>query len=374
MAAVTSHFAISLFSSIVASNPRDNVVFSPMSTASALALVAAGARENTLNEIAKVFACSEGRNDGLAKTILEEAQKTAERCTKTCTLKSANGIWLENDLSVAESYKNFLEMFAAEVAKVDFKTNSAMATEKINKWVEEQTSKKIPKLFPDGALDETTRAVLVNAMYFKGSWLQPFDKKMTSSAPFYVTADSEVNVEMMYHSGDFRYLYDGEKSCDLVELEYEGSAFSMILVVPQEIDGINGLMSSISLQQFSTWMKDLEASMEEKVDVFLPKFKVSYKTDLKKSLQLLGINEMFSNKANLTGISESGNLYVSRALHEAVIEVNEEGTEAAAATGIGISFMSLPPQVRADKPFLYMIVGKKTRNIVFIGKMNDPSK
>lgn len=345
-----------------------------MSISSALALVAAGAKGKTLDEIARSIAWNAGSNDRLAMAILEEAQRTANQCTKACSLKSANGIWLENDFIVNSSYQKFLETFAVEVAKVDFKRDSSGATKSINKWVEDQTNKKISQLFPEGVLNEMTRAALVNAMYFKGSWLVPFNKESTSPAPFFVTNNKKVEVKMMYHSGDFKYLYDMERACDLVQLEYEGGSFSMILVVPQEIEGLNRITSTFNLEQFLKWKNTLDSSPKENIDVFLPRFKVSQKINLKTSLQGLGINEMFSEKANLTGISEAGNLYVSSALHEAVIEVNEEGTEASAATGLGINFMSLPPQIRADKPFLFMVVSSKTNNIVFIGKVNDPSK
>ena len=374
MAAVTSHFAISLFSSIISSVPHDNVVISPASISSALAMIAAGARGKTLEEIEKAFAKSSDKDFGLATSILQEANMSALECTDSCSLKSANGVWLDKEFIVSTSYKKFMERFGLEAAKADFKTDSAGSTRKINKWVEEHTNNKISKLFQDGDLDELTRTVLVNAIYFKGNWLVPFDKEQTSTAPFYVTSDKKVDTKLMYHSGEFRYLNDMEKNCDIVELEYEGSAFSMIVIVPHEIDGLHRITSTISLPQFAKWITDLERSQKETVDIFLPKFKASHRVDLKKSLGSLGISEMFCDRANLTGISEAGNLYVSSAVHEAIIEVNEEGTEAAGATGIGIGFMSLPPQVRADRPFLFAVFSHKTNSIVFMGKMIDPSK
>lgn len=374
MAAVTSHFAISLFTSIISSKPQDNVIISPTSVSSALAMVAAGARGKTFDEIEQAFGWKSGSNDGLVKEILQEANKLSKDCTKSCSLKSANGIWLDNDFSLTASYKSFLEKFGLEVSKVDFKTDSLGATEKINKWVEEHTNKKIAKLFQDGDLNELTRTVLVNAIYFKGNWMIPFNKEHTSTAPFYITGDKKVDVKLMYHSGDFRYVNDMKSNCDIVQLEYEGSAFSMIIIVPHEIDGLSSVTSDISFSQFAKWKKDIEGSEKENIDLFLPKFKVSHRVDLKKSLASLGITEMFCDRANLTGISEARNLYVDSAVHEAVIEVNEQGTEAAGATGIGIGYMSLPPQVRADRPFLFMVVSHKTNSIVFMGKMADPSK
>ena len=374
MAAVTSQFAISLFTSLIASKPQENVIISPTSVSSALALVAAGARGKTLDEIEKAFAWKAGSNDGLATAIFQEGQKLAKECSKSCSLKSANGIWLDNEFIVNESYKNFLGTFGLKTAKVDFKTDSQGATEKINRWVEEHTNKKITKLFQERVLDDLTRMVIVNAIYFKGNWLMPFDKEHTVAAPFHVGKGKEVNVQMMYHSGEFRYINDMKANCDIVQLQYEGSEFSMIAIVPHEIDGLARVTSSMDLSQFGKWKTELEASVKETVDVFLPKFKVSHRVDLKKSLGSLGISDMFCDRANLTGLSKAGNLYVSSAVHEAVIEVNEEGTEAAGATGIGIGFMSLPPQVRADRPFLFMIVSHKTNSIVFLGKMVDPSK
>jgi len=374
MAALTSHFAISLFSSIISSVPNDNVVISPASISSALAMIAAGARGKTLKEIEKAFAKSNDKDFGLATLILQEANRSALECTDSCSLKSANGVWLDKEIIVNTPYKKFIETFGLEAAEVDFKTDVAGSTRKINKWVEEHTKKKISKLFQDGDLDELTRTVLVNAVYFKGNWLVPFDKEQTSIAPFYVTSDKKVDAKLMYHSGEFRYLNDMEKNCDIVQLEYEGSAFSMVVIVPHEIDGLHRITSTISLAQFTKWIADVRGSQKETVDVFLPKFKASHRVDLKKSLESLGISEMFCDRADLKGISEAGNLYVSSAVHEAVIDVNEEGTEAAGATGIGIGFMSLPPQVRADRPFLFAVLSHQTNSIIFMGKMTDPSK
>ena len=370
--AATNQFAITFFSTLVAPNQNENVIFSPISISSAVALVAAGAEGKSLDEIEKGFGWN-GERKQLATTVLTETKETVDECNSSCILKSANGIWLAKEFTISKSYESFLRQYGINVSETDFRNNHVKATSLLNEWVSERTKKHISGLFASGQLDEATKAVIVNALYFKGSWLHPFDIAMTHDADFHVSSTKTVSVKMMYHSGEFRYIYDSQNKCDVIQLDYTSSAYNMVVIVPHEIDGLLGVTSSISLAKVSKWIDSLASSYPEKVDVFLPKFKVSQKIDLKKHLMKLGINQVFTDKANLSGITAAEDLYVSSAVHKAFLEVNEEGTEAAAATEIGISLMSLPPQVRADRPFVFMITSRKTGSIIFLGRIFDPS-
>lgn len=373
-AAITTQFAISFFTALISQDSEENLLCSPASISSALALVAAGSRGNTLDEIGKVFGLKHDSSvDLLASKVLKEMKDSVQECSGACALNAANALWLEQDFEALKSYTDFLKAFDVVVSKADFKNNSKDAAAKVNKWVSDITNGKIMKLFPDGQLDETTKAVLVNALYFKGSWAKPFDKKLTKNSDFHVSSSTPpISVDMMFHSGDFKYLY--QYDCSLVELPYASGEFSMTILVPHEIDGLSVIQSSINLDKITTWMKSLQGAEKETVDVFLPKFKVSQKIDMKSHFSGLGVKDMFTNKADLSGISGGKDLYISSAFHQAVVEVNEEGTEAAAATGLGVSFMSLPPELRADRPFLFWISSSKTNSLLFLGKVYNPNK
>ena len=371
--AVTTQFAISFFTALISQDSEENVLCSPASISSALALVAAGSRGNTLDEIRKVFSLNHDSFSDLASKVLKEMKETSQGCHGTCALNAANGLWLEQDFEALKSYTDFLKAFEVVVSKADFKNNSKEAAANVNKWVSDITNGKIMKLFPDGQLDENTKAVLVNALYFKGSWATPFDKTLTKKSDFHVSPSTPpISVDMMFHSGDFKYLYQDD--CALVQLPYASGEFTMTVLVPHETDGLNSIQSSLNLDRITAWMESLQGTEKETVDIYLPKFKVSQKIDMKSHLAGLGVKDMFTNKADLSGISGGKDLYVSSAFHQAVVEVNEEGTEAAASTGFGISFMSLPPEVRADRPFLFWITSSKTNSLLFLGKVHNPNK
>nr|Q6J201.1 RecName: Full=Serine protease inhibitor; AltName: Full=Jellypin; Short=JP; Flags: Precursor [Cyanea capillata]AAT35220.1 serine protease inhibitor jellypin [Cyanea capillata] len=371
-AAVSSQLAISFFSSLIVPGAEKNVVCSPLSISSALALVAAGSRGKTLKEIADALNWREDA-DGLAKALLAEAEKAAQNCDASCPVKTANNVWVDNEFKILDSYRDLLKSFAVNVGKADFKKHSSDETIKINSWIEDHTNKKIRDFFPPGELSEATKAVLVNALYFKGKWAEPFDMESTRDDTFHVSNSKEVQVKMMYHSAELKYFMDENSKCDLVELPYSSKAFSMMLIVPHEVEGLSAVQSSLSLSQVSGWISNVQSAAPQTVDVFLPRFKVSQKVNMKDNLKSLGINDMFSMQANLSGIAGSHDLFVSSAIHQAVIEVNEEGTEAAAATGFGVNFMSMPMQVRADKPFLFLIISNVTKSILFIGKIANPA-
>lgn len=371
-AAVSSQLAISFFSSLIIPGAENNLVCSPLSISSALALVAAGSRGKTLKEIADALNWGEDAK-GLAKALLTETEKAAQNCGVSCPVKTVNKVWVDNEFKILDSYSELLKSFAVDVGKADFKKHSSDETTKINSWVEDQTNKKIRDFVPPGEISQTTKAVLVNALYFKGKWAEPFDMQFTRDDTFHISNSKEVSVKMMYHSAKLKYFMDEKSKCDLVELPYSSKAFSMLIVVPHEVEGLSDVQSSLSLSQVSSWISNVQSAHPQTVDVFLPRFKVSQKVNMKDHLKQLGITDMFSRQADLSGIAGSHNLFVSSAMHQAVIEVNEEGTEAAAATGFGINFMSMPMQVRADKPFLFLIISNVTKSILFIGKIANPA-
>ncbi len=302
---------------------------------------------------------------------MTEAKKAMSSCDATCPVRSANNVWVEDEFKLLDSYLDFLKSFGVQVKAADFKGNSSQATSSINNWVQQQTNDKIRDLFLPGQINQDTKAVLVNALYFKGDWAVPFDERFTQDSEFHVSNDKQVQVKMMYRSGEYKY--SRKENYDLIELQYSSKSFSMVLVVPDDIDGLDKLQSKLTPALVSDWVKGVQSETPMEVDVFLPKFKVSHKADLKQHLESLGMKTMFSQSADFSGMAGVPDLYVSKAVHQAVIEVNEKGTEATGATGIGMADFSMPPEVRADKPFLFMIIANDSKSILFIGKVGNPS-
>eukprot|EP00794_Sanderia_malayensis_P019718 gene19719-21664_t len=381
MAAISGQLAISLFSTLIVPPADPNLVCSPLSITSALALVAAGSKGKTLQEISKSLKWGEEKDDTLlAKALLTEAGNVTScnladgaSTSSECPIKSANNMWLDNDLTLLETYRSFLKSFHVSIQQADFRKDSTKITSEVNEWVAKQTNQKIRDLFSSDQINQDTSAVIVNALYFKGQWAIPFDKTTTHDSIFHVSKTKQVPVKMMFHTDEYKYFVDRSKNCDVLELPYTSKSFRMILVVPHEIDGLTQVQSSLDLKLISSWINSVQSARTETIDVFLPRFKVSQKINLKEKLKQLGISALFTENADLSGISGSRNLYVSSAVHQAVIEVNEEGTEATSATGIGMNFMSLPTQLQVNKPFLFMIIHNETKSVLFIGRVADPS-
>lgn len=259
--------------------------------------------------------------------------------------------------------------------RLDFVGQTERARQTINSWVADNTEQKIKDLIPAGVLTRDTSLVLTNAVYFHGLWSAPFDQQATEEADFYLGADRTTRVPLMHQQKRFRYAVDD--GVQILELPYGEDDLSMVVLLPEAREGLARLESSLSLLNLQKWLK--QVSLRE-VIVHLPRFKTTSQFELSETLASLGMVSAFDpSRADFSGINGKRNLYISAALHKAYVDVNEEGTEAAAATGIVISRSSIavvpekPPVFRADHPFVFLIRDRRSDAILFLGRLLDPS-
>jgi len=353
----------------------DNLFYSPTSIVVSLAMVFLGSGGNTAHQLAKTLKwySHEFEDVHLALKSLQEAIKESEH--DNLELKIANRIWGHEHLDeTAEFQESSLTFYNTRIAKVDFKESYERAREEINRWVEETTARKIRGFLPPGAVNQDTRLALINAIYFKGTWLHAFKPEKTHHARFYTGSDREnvVEVEMMSRTSKHSYFVDKENDCKVIELPYSGDDISMLIALPSEIDGVSQLELVINSVMMSQWIMSLENTT---VKVSLPKFILSQHFELKEVLNKLGIIDLFvPGIADLSGISSVESLYVSHVIHKAHININERGTEATAASGVVMQKRSLdmPPEFYANHPFLFIIYQKTSSAILFMGRVKKP--
>ena len=352
---------------------NENLFYSSASLLIALAMTCFGARGKTAEELESVLHLIPDSSSGPnMKKFLSSLNSSSDNNTKLLT---ANKLFIEKSLEILKSYRaGMQEFYESEITSVDYKQRTEEVREEINKWVEQKTNDKIKGLIPPGMLSSDTRLVLVNAIYFKGLWLQPFLKEETFPGTFFVAANEKVQVQMMRQEGHFKFFESKELGCQILEMPYIGSKMSMVIFLPVETDGLGSLEGMIAYDNFEKSLSTLDSSRPEEMEVFLPKFKLTQQFSLNDVLSKMGASEMFiAGKADFSGIT-ADSLYVSQVVHKAFIEVNEEGTEAAAATGIGVNALSLKPMFNVDHPFLFFIRHSDTGAILFMGRLLKPSE
>jgi serpin B len=245
------------------------------------------------------------------------------------------------------------------------------ARQTINRWVEEQTKDKIKDLIQPGILDRMTRLVLTNAIYYKAPWQTPFYESLTKPEEFQVTVDQKVKVPTMHHEGGFKYLDGG--NFQLLDMPYKSQEQSMLVLLPKKIDGLIELEKTLTPPNLESW---LAKSRRQEVRVTFPKFKFTREFELNKKLAEMGMPLAFSDRADFSGMDGRKDLFISNVIHKAFVDVHEKGTEAAAATAIGVKATSAPPvptQVfKADHPFVFVIRDNRTGSILFLGRVTNP--
>lgn len=258
------------------------------------------------------------------------------------------------------------------MAQVDFVSQTERTRRTINEWVERQTNDRIRDLLPSGSLSNLTRLVLTNAVYFKGQWEHAFPTEATRDAPFHVSASRKVDVPLMYQ--EERFLYGKTDDLQMLEMSYIGEHLSMLILLPREKDGLPDLEQRLTAEhvvQLTSGMR------KQNVHVHLPRFRLTEKLTLKSVLSALGMPSAFEpDRADFSAMNGDRDLFISAAIHQAFVEVNEEGTEAAAATGaiVGITSAPLEPEVfRADRPFVFLIRDHRSGSILFLGRVADPN-
>ena len=364
-----NQFAFDLYSRY---KNQGNVFFSPCSISTALAMTYEGARGQTAEEMKNVFYFPE--DNLLRRSAFARLYNEINKKDKEYRLSTANALWAQKDFTFLQEYFNTIDQYyGGKVTNLDFIGETEKSRKIINDWVEDQTNDKIKDLIPPNAVNSLTRLVLTNAVYFKGDWVLKFDKRKTTETDFRVSSSKTVQVPMMSLTGEkAKFNYAEDEQLQIIELPYEGNELSMLVLLPKE-DNLQALEDSLSPEQLNAWRDTL---YETQIDVYLPKFKLETKYFMAQDLEQMGMPTAFQwPGADFSGMTGKDDLFISAVIHQAFVEVNEEGTEAAAATAVVMTMgMAMPNEFRADHPFIFIIQQKDTGNILFLGKITDPSQ
>lgn len=355
-----------------------NLFFSSSSISMALAMTYAGSAGDTEAEMAKTL------HFEMPKNQVHNEMRALQNYWTTPDKQTGIRLNLANRLWGQESYKflpEFLsvtrEKYGVELARLDFRRANE-ASEEINKWVSDQTEGKITDLMSPDALSSVPRLVLTNAVYFKGNWSEPFKKSRTKEEDFHLTATDIIKVPLMHRWDEFRY--GAVDNLQILKLPYGDGSISMVVLLPAKKDGLANLEATLTFQNLQRWLKSVRH--EDEVKVYLPKFKTTAEFMLSGTLQSLGMKSAFNpDAADFSGITESEDVFISAVIHKAFVEVNEEGTEAAAATGIAMAGSAAPieeqkepPVFRVDHPFVFLIQDNRNDAILFLGRVTNPLK
>ncbi len=368
-------FAFDLYSHINNNGDR-NLIFSPFSISSALAMTYAGARAETESQMSHTLHFTPNRD--VFQTQYGDYLGAIERDTGAgLQLCVANSLWAQQNYSFSHLFCKIIDSnYKSTVHRVNFadRTERERARKEINNWVAQKTDSKIKELISPGVLDNFTMMVIVNAIYFNGKWSSKFDKKLTCEDRFRITSAKEMKALFMHKFGKYNCYEDGRIKA--VEIPYAGKTTSMIIILPDSPDSMKNIESSVNAGYFN---KIVNLLQEKEVQLSLPKFKADSRFELGKPLAAMGMPDAFNEKADFSGMSaksEKG-LFISRVIHEACIDVTEEGTEAAAATAvIGKIALAPPPQnifiFNVNHPFIFIIKDNVTQGVLFMGEVYNP--
>lgn len=368
LAEANTAFAFDLYAQL--RGAEGNLFISPLSISSAMAMVYAGAAGATAPEMAAAlhFPSDASKAHAGFEALLDSLHESAESGGR---LEIANALWADEHYNFREDYIALLEKhYRARADEVDFRNKTEKARQTINAWVAEHTNDKIAELLKPGVLTGDTRLVLTNAVYFKSRWLTPFHKDATEEGPFHGPS-GDVPAFFMRSGGKYPYAEHGD--CQIVELPYAGETTSMVIILPKSAGGLDKVEAQLEAEWFAQATKKLRA---RQVHLAIPRFTDGYACRLEKTLADLGMKTPFTARADFSGMDGTRELFLSAVVHETFIEVNEEGTEAAGATGAAVATTSMPAEppveFRADHPFIYLIRHRPTGTILFLGRLTEP--
>ena len=386
-------FALDLYARL--RGEEGNLFLSPFSLSTALAMTYAGADGETGTqiygalrfprdgmtapfelgngqemEVVRFIPWERARFHAAFKALREDMDARQER--GDYRLSVANALWGQKGYGFLDEFLAVTRSnYGAGLREVDFAGDTEGARKTINQWVEQQTEDRIEDLVPPGVLDALTRLVLTNAIYFKGDWAAQFDPGATAEAPFTLSDGKKATVQMMRQKARFAYLE--APAFQALALPYRGEDLSMVVLLPREPDGLAALEELLAPQSLEHWLGSLQ---EREVQLFLPRFKMMSQFSLKDVLKAMGMTDAFdANAADFSRMNGKKDLHVTAVIHEAFVEVNEEGTEAAAATGVVVGLTSVGPMpavFRADHPFIFLIRDNATGSILFLGRLAEP--
>ncbi|XP_051465190.1 heterochromatin-associated protein MENT-like [Apus apus] len=406
MSTSVGKFTVDLFNKLNENNKGKNIFFSPWSISSALALTYLGAKGNTATEMAEVLHFTQAARDEGSSSVarpsrgrpkrrkMDPEHKQAEdihsgfkqlltainKPRSTYSLKSANRIYVEKTFLLLPRYIQLSKKYyKAEPEKVNFKTSPEPSRKQINAWVEKQTEGKIKNLLGSQDVTKTTMLILVNAIYFKAEWATKFQAGKTDLQPFRLSKNKTKLVKMMYMRDTFPVLIMETMNFKIIELPYVKHELSMFILLPDDIKdsttGLEQLEKELTYEKLSKWT-DSKKMTETLVDLYLPKFKMEERYDISDNLISMGMHSAFSSNADFTAMSEKSGVQISKVFHKSFVAVDEEGTEAAAATAVIVELGSAPVshvlKFRVDHPFHFFIRHNKSKTILFFGRFCSP--
>ncbi|XP_023121131.2 leukocyte elastase inhibitor-like isoform X1 [Amphiprion ocellaris] len=421
LAQANTKFSLALFKTLSDNDKTANLFYSPFSISSALAMVMLGAGGNTEAEMSKVLCFTKPKEPQQAEPPMQMQMQMQQQQHNPFTLppgllKIKESTCLKTDACKAEVHSDFGQLLSelnqsdapyalsvanrlygeqsyqfvedflgktkkhynAELESVDFITSHEAARLNINSWVEERTQGKIKDVLAQGVVDSMTRLVLVNAIYFKGNWNKQFQESSTRDTPFRLNKNETKSVKMMHQKTKFPLTYIPEANCQILEMPYKGKELSMLIFLPNEMEdsttGLEKLEKELTYETFVDWTRP-DMMDEVEVQVALPRFKMEEKYDMKNILVSMGMVDAFDMaKSDFSGMSPANDLVLSKVIHKAFVEVNEEGTEAAAATAaiMMLRCAMRTPTFIADHPFLFFIRHNPSMSILFAGRYCSP--
>jgi serpin B len=361
-----NQFSFELFRQTDQTEPDKNIFISPMSISLALGMTFNGAEGET--EAAMRRALKYGQ---LNKIEINEFYKTLiddlNTLDTSVIMKIANSIWLRENYQIKPE---FLELnrkyFDSRVEAINLDAQESI--DMINNWVSEKTNGKITKII-SYPVHPNVMMYLINAIYFKGTWTYEFDPERTSPMPFHVTAEKDTTVDMMYQKENFGIIEN--EDFQAVQLPYGDENFAMTAILPAEEKTPNDIINTLTSEKWNSWAEDFHT---EEIRLYLPKFKMSYGKTMNEPLSSMGMGVAFEKDANFKGMEPEGELFISRVLHKTFVQVDEEGTEAAAVTAVEMMTKAMPQskEIRFNRPFVFVIHEKTTGAIIFMGKIMQP--
>lgn len=370
-------FALDLYR-YLAKGADGNLFFSPHSISVALAMTYAGARGMTEAEMAEAlhFTLPQDRLHAafnhLDLELSQHGEEAEGKDDEGFRLNIVNALWGQHDYTFQETYLDALARnYGAGLSLVDFEADAEAARQAINGWVSEQTEDRIQDLIPQGVLDNLTRLVLTNAIYFNAAWAEPFMKEATRDGDFFLLDGGSVEAPMMRQVAAFRYARSA--GYQVIELPYDGHEFSMIILLP-DAGKFEAVEQGLDQAQLASMLADLSY---QQIDLTMPRFETTAKFSLTEALSALGMPQAFTEEADFSGMDGTEELLISDVLHQAFVSVDEVGTEAAAATAVVIGVTSSPmepEQVRVDRPFIFMIRDTETGTLLFAGRTLNPAE
>jgi serpin B len=369
-----NRFAFDLYQRLRAD--EGNLFFSPASISMALAMTYAGAAENTAAEMAKTlhFDMPKAQLDAEMRVI--RASWNTNNKQQGFRLDVANRLWGRDGYKFLPEFLRVTRMdYGAELARLDFAKEAEKSRQQINQWIEAHTQDKIQNLIPSAQTVRDARLVLTNAVYFKGDWREPFDKNRTKDDDFHISENRQIKAPFMQKRHRFRYAAIDDMQ--ILELPYGNGSLAMVILLPEKVDGLGELAGTLTTDNFRKWTVSLQT---QEVVIFLPKFKTTAEFQLGNTLRSMGMASAFDpSTADFSGMTGGKDLFISAVIHKAFVDVNEEGTEAAAATGVIMTHTAIrvkpkkPPIFRADHPFVFLIRDNRNGAILFLGRIVDPS-